>query len=410
MKDKKYLKMLIAIFAVFLPGIYYCIVLTPLGYIYGSFPGQESLVNLVVSLPGIAAMIGGFAVAGLVEKTGNKFIVMFSLILGVVGSLLVRFMGPSSLVLTIVGVSLTGLMAGIIPSAGYTALAAISPEYFRDKVCGWSGIFTSVGFVLFNLFASFASNGGAWEKAFNAGFLLLIVVVIGAIWYPSTKTIKEAEKTNLAGTAEVTADNESIKSYMPKSIIALIIIKFVSALFYMGMNNVSSDYAINELGTGSSVIAGNAYTLNTAVGLLLLAVLFKWLKRFKGASSMMALIEMGVSCFIILLIPNVWGFFIGYSLQAIGMNANHNGMGTVASMAPKGRAVAIASGCFVAATYVGEALSIYVCPFLSRTILGNANPSGAILVSAVGSIVIGIISWPFFRSAYKDAFPNGQPD
>ena len=41
-------------------------VFTPLGYILKDFPGQEKTVYLMVTLPGIAAMIGGFASAGLI--------------------------------------------------------------------------------------------------------------------------------------------------------------------------------------------------------------------------------------------------------------------------------------------------------------------------------------------------------
>ncbi len=121
---------------------------------------------------------------------------------------------------------------------------------------------------------------------------------------------------------------------------------------------------------------------------------------------MIAGIEMGIACFIVVLFPNAWGFFIGFCLQGIGMVANHAGMGTVASMAPKGKAISVASGLFIAATYLGEALDIYICPWLSKVILHNENPSGGIIIAAIGSIVFGIFSYPFFKKAYQEAFPE----
>ena len=68
----------------------------------------------------------------------------------------------------------------------------------------------------------------------------------------------------------------------------------------------------------------------------------------------------------------------------------------------------VASGLFMAATYVGEALDIYVCPFLSRVLLHNTNPSGGILIAAFGSIIFGILSYPFFKKAYHEAFPEKE--
>ncbi len=61
-----------------------------------------------------------------------------------------------------------------------------------------------------------------------------------------------------------------------------------------------------------------------------------------------------------------------------------------------------------AAAYVGEALDIYVCPFLSRVLLHNTNPSGGILIAAFGSIIFGILSYPFFKKAYYEAFPEKE--
>ncbi|BFL44743.1 hypothetical protein K420107F6_00320 [Lactonifactor longoviformis] len=376
---------------------------TPLGYILKDFPGQEKTVYLMVTLPGITAMIGGFASAGLIQRISSKSLVVGSIIMTIVGGLLIRFTGIRSLPLCIAGSALTGFASGVIPSANLAALAETAPADLRDKVCGWTCVCSNLGFIVCNTIAGYSAAGGNWAKSFNAAFVLVPVLLAAVIWYPSGKgSMSKAEA--YGETAEGTALPKEER--MPKCIMGLIAVKFLSAMFYMSLGLNASSYIINELGTGTSALVGNVTTVNKVVGLVVTMFLFLWLKAFKGASTVAAGIVMGVCTLTVALVPGTIGFVAGYSLLNLGVNAFHAAQGTVVAMTPKGKYVGIASGLFIGATYCGEALCAYVAPWTGKLLFGSDLPSSAIKAGGIFCILFGLISYPFFREAYKRAFPG----
>lgn len=357
----------------------------------------------MVTLPGIAAMIGGFASAGLIQRMSSKSLVVGSIIMTIVGGFLIRFTGIRSLPVCIAGSALTGFASGVIPSANLAALAEIAPGNLRDKVCGWTCVCSNLGFIVCNTIAGYSAAGGNWARAFNATFVLLPVLLAAIIWYPSGKrSIPKAEADRDAGKRTVIQNGER----MPKCIIGLIVVKFLSAMFYMSLGLNASSYIINELGTGTSALVGNVTTVNKVVGLLVTMFLFLWLKAFKGASTAAAGIVMGVCTLTVALVPGTVGFVAGYSLLNLGVNAYHAAQGTVVAMTPKGKYVGIASGLFIGATYCGEALCAYVAPWTGKLLFGSDLPSAAIKAGGIFCILFGLISYPFFREAYKKAFPG----
>lgn len=176
----------------------------------------------------------------------------------------------------------------------------------------------------------------------------------------------------------------------------------------MSMSLFISDYIINELQIGTSALVGTLTTVSSLIAMIGAALVFAWLKIFKSSSTLVAALFMGVSMVIAVIFPSIIGISIAFVVLSIGMNSHHCSYGTITAMAPKGKAVGIASGLFVGATFMGEALNAYVVPFISNLVFGDTLASHNIFVGGIGCIVLGIISFPIFRKAYKIAFPEPE--
>ena len=116
---------------------FYALSFVPLAYMYNEFPGQDTLVMSVATLPSLICMFAGLAAAPMMRKMDKKTVVIIGLILSAGGGLLVRFLGAGNLWVALIGSAITGIPAGLISAANYAALAEIAPEDMRDKVCGW---------------------------------------------------------------------------------------------------------------------------------------------------------------------------------------------------------------------------------------------------------------------------------
>jgi Na+/melibiose symporter-like transporter len=408
MENKGFWIKLIPILLSSLTAWFYVITYTPLAYMYNDFPGQENLVVLIVVLPGVIAMIGGFAVGGLVHVISKKTLVIGSIILSIVGGLVVRYTGEYSLTLAILGSSLTGFAAGSIPAVNYAILAEITPEKMRNKVCGWSDAMCTVGILVSSFLAGFLAADGNWTRAFEVYYILVPVLVLVFIFYPNDKSLASETLEKAKATLDVENATINTENSFPKIIIGLVVFKFLSALFYMAMALNVSPYIINELKIGSSALVGTATTFATIMTIIGSSLVFVWMKIFKGASTLVAALIIGVFSLFVVMFPTVPGIIISWMLLSFGMNSHHSSYGSVLTMAPKGRAVGLATGLFFGATFVGEALCAYVTPWMANLIFGSSLPSTNIKTGGILMIVFAFISYPFFKKTYKLAFPKAS--
>jgi Na+/melibiose symporter-like transporter len=408
MENKGFWIKLIPILLSSLTAWFYVITYTPLAYMYNDFPGQENLVVLIVVLPGVIAMIGGFAVGGLVHVISKKTLVIGSIILSIIGGLIVRYTGEYSLTLAILGSSLTGFAAGSIPAVNYAILAEITPEKMRNKVCGWSDAMCTVGILVSSFLAGFLAADGNWTRAFDVYYILVPVLVLVFIFYPNDKSLASETLEKAKATLDVENTTINTENFFPKIIIGLVVFKFLSALFYMAMALNVSPYIINELKIGSSALVGTATTFATIMTIIGSSLVFVWMKIFKGASTLVAALIIGVFSLFVVMFPTVPGIIISWMLLSFGMNSHHSSYGSVLTMAPKGRAVGLATGLFFGATFVGEALCAYVTPWMANLIFGSSLPSTNIKTGGILMIVFAFISYPFFKKTYKLAFPKAS--
>lgn len=391
------MKKMIPIFAASFISWFYTMIYAPLGYMYNSFPGMESKVMLIAVLPGIVAMVGGFSAGILMHLIGRKPLIIVSMVLMIVGGLLVRFVGDSSINLVILGSGLTGFGAGAIPATNLSALAAIAPENMRDKVCGWCDSVGLAGMFIVSIVVGFLAADGNWTRSFNVYFFVILVLILAIIWYPNDRVEKE----------EAAAEPEE-ESKLPASVICLSVLKFFSALFYMGIGLFVSDYVLNEVQIGTSAAVGSMQSVVSLLGMFASMFVFVFLKHLKGLEGTVMLIITGIGVYLAGVSATIPLIAVAWALQSIGTNGAHSGYTTLCAMAPKGKAAGTASGLLMGAGFLGEALAGYVLPFIAGIVFGEASPSNCMKIGGVGCIVCAIILIPFFRAAYKLAFAEKE--
>ena len=370
------------------------IVYTPLGYMYNTWPNQDALIMLIAVLPGIVAMAAGVLAGKLIDLMGRKNLVVLSMAAMLVGGIGMFFLG------------LSGFAAGSIPAANFAALTEIAPENLRDKVVGWSDAVCSLGLVFGIFTCGLLASDGVWTRGYGVYFAVIPVLVLVLLFYPKdTKGVAPANEVQSA--AVDAADTVAVKSVLPGCIIALLVVKVFAGFFYASFGVFSSDYIINELQMGSSVLVGTVNTVTQVVNVAASAAVFLWIRCFKGFSSAVAQIMIGI-CLVVLVMVGATtsGILICAAVMFVGIMSSHSSFSTIMATAPKGKAVGTVSGLFMSATFLGESLCGYVAPFFADLFLGSSSAGNCMKISGIMSIIVGVVSLPFFARAYKLAFPR----
>ncbi len=316
------------------------------------------------------------------------------------------FLGRTSIWAAIVLSGLSGFAAGSIPAANFAALTEIAPENLRDKVVGWSDAVCSLGLVFGIFTCGLLASDGVWTRGYGVYFAVIPVLVLVLLFYPKdTKGVAPANEVQSA--AVDAADTVAVKSVLPGCIIALLVVKVFAGFFYASFGVFSSDYIINELQMGSSVLVGTVNTVTQVVNVAASAAVFLWIRCFKGFSSAVAQIMIGI-CLVVLVMVGATtsGILICAAVMFVGIMSSHSSFSTIMATAPKGKAVGTVSGLFMSATFLGESLCGYVAPFFADLFLGSSSAGNCMKISGIMSIIVGVVSLPFFARAYKLAFPR----
>ena len=398
--NKSFIRMAVPIFLALFVSWFYCMVWTPLAYIYNTFPGQDNLVMLIATIPGFVTMFGALGASALINKIGMKNVVLIGMLTLLGGGLIVRFFGTSNIWIAIVGSALTGIAAGTGPTCCYTALAKFAPANLRDKVIGWADMATTGGMLVSGMLAGILARGGEWWKAFDLYWIVVPVIILTFFWFPEYKAEETKEET--ASGKEEKAGIGTIPSFL----LALIALRCVAAFFYMGRSLFSSAMIINEYQLGDSALVGLSNSICTGVSVIVTGLVFAWLKVFKGNSILASCLFMFAAQAVLAFVPSVASVFIGPILMSFGLSTFTSGMSTAITMSAKGKITSIVSGLNIAAMFLGEAICGYVSPFLANIIFGTTAPSACMKVCAFGCLIMGFVILPFFRKGYKEAFPE----
>ncbi len=387
--------------------IYYCLIFAVLGYVYQAFPGQEKLANLMVTIPGILACIGGYFSSALLRKASAKSVMILSYALTIAGGLASFFFGGKSLLVAVISVSLAGFAAGTIPPAKATAWARVATPFMKDKMT-WLNLFYTFGWMFLNTFGSvMAARTGHWNMAFASTFFLIPILLIIIFLFPGKNTIqrvRERYDLDAMDAAAIDSNKEAAKDYMPKSVIGLVVITLVVCLFYMALNLNASSYIINELGIGTSVTVALGTNIHMILAVFLNLVLFAIFRKLKGGGSTVGLLCMAAGMLIAAFMPSIAGYLIGFTVTGIGMDIHNGGLYTVCAMAPKGKSVGTANGLINGTIYLGEAICVYIAPLVAGILFHSDLPSAAIKTGGIMCAILAFVILPFYRAAYKDAF------
>ncbi|MEW9674177.1 MFS transporter [Ammoniphilus sp. 3BR4] len=379
------------------------------GYITNSFPGQSSLTVLMMTLPSLFAMIGGFAAIPLTRIMSKKSIVIVALCLNLIGGLIILFMGTSSLTIALIGAAITGIPAGLLPSVNNVVLPIIAPKKLREKVIGFDYAMLTLGMVIVTALSGFLASDGDWVKAYNVFYIIIPIIIITIFFYPK---IDENSTQEIALTTNKERTNPSLISVLskiPKFVFSLLIVRFIAGFFIMGLPLNISDYFINERHISSSMVGLGASAANL-VAMFGTAFLFIWMKKFRGFSLMMALAFSAIAGLACLILPDVYANFAGFIFAGVGAMIFASAVNTLLVLGFKGKMAETISSLCIVAMFAGEFLAGYVPPLLSELIFGGVTASANIQVASVGCIIIGIASVPFCKIAYKHLFASEKKE
>ncbi|MEW9673383.1 MFS transporter [Ammoniphilus sp. 3BR4] len=382
------------------------------GYIVNSFPGQGSLTVLMMSLPSLFALIGGLAAIPLMRIMSKKSIVMIALCLSLCGGLIIRFMGTNSLTFALIGTALTGLPAGLLPSVNNVTLTFIAPEKLRDKVIGFDYAVLSLGMVMVQALAGYLASDGDWASAYNVFYLIIPIIILTVFFYPSVNSDNTNDIAMTTTTESEKGTSLSIKSVLsivPKFIIALLVVRFIAGFFYIGFPYNVSDYFINERNISSSQV-GMGASIGNFFGIFATAFIFIWMKKLKRFSLMIALVVVAMAGIFCITLPSNYAVILGWIFAGMGALIFSSAVNTLVILGFKGRIAEIISSLCIVAMFSGEFLAGYVNPLLSKLIFGDVTALNNILVASMGCIVMGIVSVPFCKNAYKHLYLSKKTD
>lgn len=396
------MKKLIPIYLTNFVTLFYMLTTVPLGYMYQDFPGKHHVVILMATLPTLTCMFTALLSGSLSRKFSSRTLVLAGIACSVLGGLMVRVINRDSLMVCIIGVGLTGVATGLIQTMNYATLAVIVPEGKREKAVGWNDAVGYLGMTAVTVLAGWLAKDGDWARAYNCYFMSAVVLVIAYFTYPETGqaagVVVRKEKETLGQSQSTVTDK------IPFCVAALLLIKFFSAMFNMSGAYYISDLVINETELGSSVLVGNSamvYSLANVIGSLIVYLFFR---LFRSGSYAISHLLAGISLCMIAFFPAKGTILVFEALLGIGVASSHSAVSTMATMAPKGRNVAIATSLFVVAAYFGEFLCSYGTSFAAAAIVGNSLPSSALKVAGIMCVILGIFSIPFVKRSRELAF------
>jgi MFS family permease len=398
---KKYLQ-LGAVYLTSFSAWFFVVPLVVYGHITNSFPGLNSLTILMMTLPYLFAMVGGFAAMPLARTLSKKSIVILALFLSLSGGLIISFMGTDSLTFALVGAAITGIPAGLIPSVNNVVLPVIAPERLRVKVIGFNYAMLTLGMVIVSALSGILASEGDWARAYNVFYIIIPIIFIAVIFYPKVEhgTMQESASASKIETKNTNSSPISILFSIPTFVFALLVVRFIAAFFYMGIPLNASEYFINDRQISSSLVGMGASIANL-FAIFGTAFVFVWLRMSKECSLMMALVLCATAGLACLTLPNIYANMLGWVLAGIGALIFSASVNTLLVLGFKGRvAEAISSLCIIA-MFAGEFLAGYVSPMISQLLLGGASASANIKVASVGCIIIGLVSIPFCNTAYR---------
>lgn len=346
--------------------------------IQAQFPEvDESLIQMVLTLPPLFGLIFAFASGPLSMKIPKKTIVIFALASGLTGGMIALFWGTASIVVLLFSSVLIGITQGILTTMSMALIAHYFTGEESGVLMGLQSAFANGGSVVL-LFISGLLAGIQWNYSYLVYLAFIPAIVIIVKYLPKDQPLpieadQQIEKTGrLNGRVYFTA-------------LVMFLFGICSFVF---QTNIAL-LVVSE-GFGDATISG---FLNTAisVGGTVAGILFgRLLTVLKGFTISLALFIQGMGMVLVFTIGTLPALFIAAICLGIGLSIVMPGGTFIASNAVTSSMRATAIATVTAAVNLGIFLSPIVMNLLTDTFAGGSIMF-KFMISAIGLFMVALL-------------------
>lgn len=337
-------------------------------------PDSPSVIGLVMSLPSLMVVIGALLVGYLVDRFGDKPILLIGSLVLVLGDLGVVY--APTLDSLLVGRAIAGIGYVLMAVSAITLLIRITHEKQRHMAIAVWATFVPVSFIIPFLTAGWVISAGGWRFAFwgHAG-VTVVVALIAWLCIPARVKVSE-QPSRTSGLMTV------LRSPWPY---LLGIAIGADAFLHVGVIATLAPYLQTHY--GADPIAINAWNIGAMVLNALGCLMFGKLLN-QGLSpvkiGVTAIIATGIPALAIYALPIGIAASIACSWVLMFFSGILTGMWSfVPNVAPSADSIGATSGLVTQLTLLGVLLSGPVC---------FASMSGELPVSMVSIIVIALLA------------------
>ncbi|HCX63975.1 MAG TPA: hypothetical protein DHN33_02030, partial [Eubacteriaceae bacterium] len=328
--------------------------------IYAAFPdADESLVQLVLTIPSLLGMIFSLISGPLSTKISKKHIVIFGLVSATLGGLLGLTLGKLS-VYILIGAS---ILIGVAQGINSTMTMALIADYFtgheRSTLMGFQSAFVNGGSMII-LFISGQLAGIEWNLSYLVYVVMIPIILIVLKNLPTDSPVQD-DSTYEGG-------NSDGKMKPIIYLNALVMFLFATMLFIF-QANISVYLNVNELGGAAQ--AGMANSLMTGAGVITGLLYGRIRGALKSITMPIAILSVALGQFIIYSSSSsLTGILIAAFLIGLGMSLAVPTAIFVASVSvvptKSAMAIALTNGCMNT--------GLFLSPFIINPIVNAIQP------------------------------------
>ncbi|MVV51783.1 MFS transporter [Pseudomonas sp. PB120] len=337
-------------------------------------PESPSVIGLVMSLPSVMVVVGALLVGYLVDRFGDKRVLLIGSVALVVGDAVV--VSAPTLQTLLVGRGISGVGYVLMAVSAITLLIRITHEKQRHMAIAVWATFVPVSFIIPFLTAGWVASAGSWRFAFGGHAVVTIVIALVAYLCVPARVKVSEQPSRTSGLVSV------LRSPWPY---LLGISIGGDAFLHVGVIATLAPYLQNHYGADPLEI--NAWNIGAmvlnAMGCLLFGKLLN--QGFSPVRvGIIAIIATGVPAFAIYALPIGIAGSIACSWVLMFFSGILTGMWSfVPNVSPSAGSIGATSGLVTQLTLLGVLLSGPVC---------FAAMSGDLPISMQGVIVIALLA------------------
>ncbi len=360
-----------------------------LGLIQAAMPTVNPLlVQSIATMPYLTIVVFGLFYGVLVKVMKKRAILYIAVALFLVGGIAPAFLDNIYIILFCR--ALVGAGVGLMYPMSNDLVVDFYNGGERQKMIGWAFAVSMGGGIIFQMLGGFLATIN-WHYTFYAYALGILFFAIPLLFLPEPPKKEDVVK----GTAQE-------KAKVPA---AQYLLSVMNALWNICFAVVIANGAIiiisEGIGTGTEI--GTAFSIMTAAGFvsgLFFAQIHKALDKLKGLSLLTCYWAVAIGFLVFFMAHSMNVIYLAFVIIGLGLGyAGSNFFNKASDIVPFASAAA-AFAVLSAFNGLGGFISPYIMTPLT-TALGMAPGRPALLVGAVGLVVLGVIAFFFDRATPK---------